>query len=200
MLTGKRWSPGPRAARRPWRRFRAGSRGMSTANDDADFVDYTRMAKQTAVEPVRARPAVPVAARAQTLIDCHANASRRVRLRIPVLQIPSVNGFIPSRDRFPHADSCARALLPCAQVAEPAQMPPPADAVSALVSRARRMLTGHEPGSGPCASGQQSMASEATDGLLCDASVAVQQLMKACTRKGRRPALPVWCMCSARCV
>jgi hypothetical protein len=172
---------------------------MSTPNDDADFIDYTRTAKQTAIEPVRARSAVPVAARAQTLVDCHANADRRVRLRIPVLLIPSENGFIPSHDRFPRADSCARALLPCAQEAEPAQMPPPADAVAALVARAKSMFTGSPPGSGPCASGQRSVASEVADGLLYDAAAAVQKLMQTCTRKGRKLCGPA-CLVHVQCL
>lgn len=52
------------------------------------------------------------------------------------------------------------------------------------------MFSGGAPGSGPAASGKGLAASDASDGLLVDEVAAIAEVMKPCTRKGRRRCGP----------
>lgn len=72
------------------------------------------------------------------------------------------------------------------QAAEASSAQAPEITVEDLIDRARAMFTGGSRRSGPSASGMAAAASEASDGLLVDATAAVNTVMKPCTRKGRR--------------
>ena len=58
--------------------------------------------------------------------------------------------------------------------------------VPLLTDLCRAMFTGSEPGSGPLRSGIGGRVSEASDGVITDAMAAIKEVMKQCTRKGRR--------------
>jgi hypothetical protein len=62
---------------------------MTSSNDDADFIDYSRTTKETAETQVRARSAVPVPAHVANADERHANLEHAARTRIPGIDIPS---------------------------------------------------------------------------------------------------------------
>ena len=68
-----------------------------------------------------------------------------------------------------------------------------------LIDLCRAMFTGGEPGSGPVRSGVDGRVSEASDGLIVDAMAAIKEVMKPCTKKGRRLCGPE-CAVHQQCV